>query len=168
MEPATMRVIVLSDTHVGPKRTRDLPSHVWKLVESADAVLHAGDIKTDEFLARLEATAVTYAVAGNNDVDMTRPPPDVQHLELAGVTVGMIHDAGPSLGRARRMQRRFPDASLVVFGHSHVPVDQMGAAGQRLFNPGSPTLRRRQPHHTIGELVLEGGEIADHRIIVVD
>jgi uncharacterized protein len=167
VEAEAMRVIVLSDTHVGPKATRDLPSHVWKLVEAADAVLHAGDIKTDEFLERLEATAVTYAVAGNNDVDMTQPPPDVRHLELAGVSVGMIHDAGPSLGRARRMQRRFPDASLVVFGHSHIPLDQVGAGGQRLFNPGSPTLRRRQPHHTIGQLVLERGEITDHRIVII-
>ena len=167
MDAQALRVIVLSDTHVGPKATRDLPPHVWKLVEAADAVLHAGDIKTDEFLERLEATALTYAVAGNNDVDMTRPPPDVRHLELAGVSVGMIHDAGPSLGRARRMQRRFPDASLVVFGHSHIPLDQVGAGGQRLFNPGSPTLRRRQPHHTIGQLVLERGEITDHRIVII-
>jgi putative phosphoesterase len=169
MEPETaMRLIVLSDTHVGRKGKRDLPSPVWKLVEAADAVLHAGDIKSDEFLERLQAVAVTYAVAGNNDVDMARPPPDVLHLELAGVSVGMIHDAGPSIGRAWRMQRRFPDASLVVFGHSHVPVDVTGTNGQRLFNPGSPTLRRRQPHHTIGELVLEGGEITDHRLIVID
>ena len=110
---------------------------------------------------------MTYAVAGNNDIEMSQPPPEVQHLELAGVAVGMIHDAGPSLGRGRRMRRRFPEASIVVFGHSHVPYDGLGADGQRLFNPGSPTLRRRQPHHTIGELVLDGGQVAAHRIIIV-
>ncbi len=162
-----MRLIVLSDTHVGRSRSRDLPAHVWKLIEEADAVLHAGDIKTDEFLERLRAIAVTHAVAGNNDIEMSHPPPNLLHLELAGVAVGMIHDAGPSLGRARRMQRRFPEAAVVVFGHSHVPYDDLGADGQRLFNPGSPTLRRRQPHHTIGELLLDDGRVAAHRIIIV-
>ena len=163
-----MRVLVLADTHVGLKAKRDLPPHVWSLVDEADVVLHAGDIKTDGFLARLEASAVTYAVAGNNDVDMSSPPPDERHLELAGVSVAMVHDAGPAFGRPRRLRRRFPDASLVVFGHSHVPIDQIGIDGQRLFNPGSPTVRRRQPHHTIGQLVLDDGEIADHRIVRLD
>ena len=90
------------------------------MVAAADVVLHAGDIKTDEFLDRLASTVVNYTVAGD-DVDMT-----------------MVHDAGPALGRARRMRRRFPDAALVVFGHSHVPLDVLGADGQRLFNPGHP------------------------------
>ena len=109
------------------------------MVTDADVVLHAGDIKTDEFLDRLASTAMTYAVAGNNDVDMTEPPPAERRLDLAGVPLAMVHDAGPALGRARRMRRRFPDAALVVFGHSHIPVDVLGADGQRLFNPGSPT-----------------------------
>jgi putative phosphoesterase len=165
---SALRVLVLSDTHVGPKGKRDLPAELWSIVEGADVVLHAGDIKTDDFLARLEDAAVTYAVAGNNDVDMASPPPEVRELDLAGVAVAMVHDAGPALGRARRMRRRFPDASLVVFGHSHVPYDQLGAEGQRLFNPGSPTLRRRQPHHTFGQLVLADGQIAEHHILRLD
>jgi putative phosphoesterase len=163
-----MHVLVLADTHVGPNGKRDLPSAVWSMVEDADVVLHAGDIKTDDFLGRLEASAVTYAVAGNNDVDMASPPPDERCFDLAGVPVAMVHDVGAAFGRARRMQRRFPDAALVVFGHSHVPIDQLGVAEQRLFNPGSPTVRRRQPHHTIGQLVLEEGHITHHRIVIVD
>src|SRR5438128_1859502 len=101
------------------------------MVAAADVVLHAGDIKTDAFLDRLASAAVTYAVAGNNDVDMTEAPPVERRLDLAGVPVAMVHDAGPSLGRARRMRRRFPDAAVVVFGHSHIPVDVVGADGQR-------------------------------------
>jgi hypothetical protein len=163
-----LRVLVLSDTHVGPKGKRDLPAELWSMVEHADVVLHAGDIKTDDFLAHLETAAVTYAVAGNNDADMASPPPEVRQLNLAGVAVAMVHDAGPALGRARRIYRRFPDASLVVFGHSHVPYDQPGAHGQHLFNPGSPTLRRRQPRHTFGQIVLDDGEIVDHRIVPLD
>ena len=60
-----MRVLVLSDTHVGPNATRDLPPHVWKLVESADAVLHAGDIKTDEFLESISGAGTVEAAAAN-------------------------------------------------------------------------------------------------------
>ena len=111
---------------------------------------------------------MTYAVAGNNDVDMTEPPPAERRLDLAGVPLAIVHDAGPALGRARRMRRRFPDAALVVFGHSHIPLDVLGADGQRLFNPGSPTLRRRQPRHTVGRLVLDAGAIVEHEIIALD
>ena len=161
-------MLVLADTHVGPKNKRDLPPLVWDMIGAADVVLHAGDIKTDQFLGRLASSAVTYAVAGNNDVDMTDPPPVERRLELAGVPVAMVHDAGPAFGRVRRMYRRFPDAALVVFGHSHIPVDIVGTAGQRLFNPGSPTLRRRQPHHTVGRLVLDDAAIVEHEIIQLD
>ena len=66
------------------------------------------------------------------------------------------------------MRRRFPEADLVVFGHSHVPVDEEGMQGQQLFNPGSPTQRRRQPHRTMGVLVVGDGEIIEHRILTVD
>jgi putative phosphoesterase len=165
---APLRVLVLADTHVGRTATRDLPATVWAMVDDADVVLHAGDIKTDAFLDRLSSAATTYAVAGNNDVDMSDPPPVEQRLELAGVAVAMVHDAGPSLGRARRMRRRFPDADLVVFGHSHIPLDVVGDGGQRLFNPGSPTVRRRQPRHTVGRLVLDAGEILEHQIMGLD
>ena len=68
---------------------------------------------------------------------------------------------GPRSGGRGGCGGASPTPSLVVFGHSHVPVDELGADGQRLFNPGSPTLRRRQPHHTIGQLVLDGGAIVD-------
>ena len=65
------------------------------------------------------------------------------------------------------MHRRFPDAAVVVFGHSHTPVDACGIDGQRLFNPGSPTERRAQPHHTIGTLDLHDGRVVGHRIVRV-
>jgi predicted phosphodiesterase len=88
-------------------------------------------------------------------------------VELAGVRVGMIHDSGPWRGRAARLWRRFPDADVVVFGHSHAPVAEDGEGGQLLFNPGSPTQRRAQPVCTFGELYLAGGAVIGHRIIPV-
>jgi predicted phosphodiesterase len=80
----------------------------------------------------------------------------------------MIHDSGAAAGRARRLRRRFPDADVVVFGHSHAPVNEDGEGGQLLFNPGSPTQRRAQPVHSIGELAIAGGVVTEHRIIALD
>jgi uncharacterized protein len=79
----------------------------------------------------------------------------------------MVHDSGPRRGREARLWRHFPSADVVVFGHSHEPVDAVGLGHQRLFNPGSPTERRRQPSHTMGWLHLADGRVAEHRIIVV-
>lgn len=76
----------------------------------------------------------------------------------------MIHDAGPRAGRGRRMRRRFPDADLVVFGHSHIPLDLI-EDGVRLFNPGSPTDRRHQPRGSYGILGIDDGVLVDSRIV---
>jgi predicted phosphodiesterase len=78
----------------------------------------------------------------------------------------MIHDSGAAQGRPARLRRMFPAAALVVFGHSHIPMDETHV-GQRIFNPGSPTDRRRQPHGTMGELLIEDGRLAAARVLVV-
>ena len=65
------------------------------------------------------------------------------------------------------MRRRFPTADLVVFGHSHIPIDAAGLDGQRLFNPGSPTERRAQPVHTYGRLRIDDGELVHHEIVTL-
>jgi hypothetical protein len=78
----------------------------------------------------------------------------------------MVHDSGATAGRLTRMRRRFPRADLVVFGHSHIPLDE-SAPGLRIFNPGSPTDRRRQPHGTLGVLRVDDGRLAHATIISV-
>ncbi len=163
-----MRVVVIADTHLSATSRRWLPDAALKLIDGAQAVLHAGDIVDRGILAALESMAPTYAVAGNNDQSLVGVLPSTLSLDLGGVRVAMIHDSGATKGRAARMRRRFPDAAIVVFGHSHIPVDEMGEAGQRLFNPGSPTQRRSQRHHTVGVLDLDGGTVVGHRIEVVD
>nr|CAA9456390.1 MAG: Putative phosphoesterase [uncultured Rubrobacteraceae bacterium] len=77
---------------------------------------------------------------------------------MGGVRVAMIHDSGAKKGRRARMRRRFPSARIVVFGHSHIPLLE-DEDGLMLFNPGSPTDRRRQPEHTFGLLWVEGGAL---------
>jgi predicted phosphodiesterase len=68
-------------------------------------------------------------------------------VEDAGI--GLVHDAGPAKGRLARLRRRFPEADAVVFGHSHLPLHERAGSFQ-IFNPGSPTERRRAPRHTMG------------------
>lgn len=168
---ATLRVVVIADTHL--KRAwpnRRLPGAAVEVLRTADVVLHAGDITQAEHLELIAdlADAPVHAVLGNNDPELDGALPETLTLELAGVRVAMIHDSGPARGRERRLHDRFPDAEVVVFGHSHVPWNAAGVDGQLLFNPGSPTERRQQPHRTIGVLELADGEVVRADVLVVD
>jgi putative phosphoesterase len=167
MRPRPLRVAVLADTHLRGGVDLLAPAAVAHL-GAADVILHAGDVVAPALLDDLAAIAPTHAVLGNNDHGLERVLPDRLELELGGVPVAMVHDSGARAGRANRMRRWFPDAALVVFGHSHDPVDEVGTDGQWLFNPGSPTQRRRQPHRTMGLLELADGRITAHEIVVVD
>ncbi|WP_049560620.1 metallophosphoesterase family protein [Nonomuraea sp. SBT364] len=159
-----MKVVVLADTHA-PRRWRGCPPRVAEQLRGAGAILHAGDVCVPSVLAELAGYAPVHAVKGNNDgPDVVAP--ETLELDLAGLRVGMIHDSGPAQGRLRRMRRRFPAADLVVFGHSHIPLDE-SEGGFRIFNPGSPTDRRRQPYGTVGVLGIEGGELVEAKIVPV-
>jgi uncharacterized protein len=163
-----VRVVVLADTHA-PRRWRTCPSRVAAQLRGADLILHAGDVCTAGVLGELAAYAPVRAVLGNNDGPDVAAwgAPDTLEIDVGGLRVAMIHDSGPRSGRPARMRRRFPAASLVVFGHSHIPVDQAGPDGQRLFNPGSPTDRRRQPHGTLGVLDIDDGRLVAAAIVAV-
>ena len=166
--PAALRVGVVADTHRRPG-DRPLPEACLAVLADVDVILHAGDVVAPDLLDDLRALAPVHAVLGNNDdADLVAALPERLELDLAGVRVAMVHDAGARTGRPARLRRWFPDADLVVFGHSHEPVDELGVDGQRLLNPGSPTQRRRQPRPTMGLLVLARGEVAEHRILPVD
>jgi uncharacterized protein len=164
-----VRVVVIADTHLRRSwPNRRLPPAADRELATADVILHAGDITQAEHLEALAEHAPVHAVLGNNDPELLGVLPETLEIELAGVRVAMIHDSGPTRGRERRLHERFPDADVVVFGHSHIPWNAPGEGGQLLFNPGSPTERRRQPHRTVGVLDLEAGEVVDARIVVVD
>jgi putative phosphoesterase len=167
-------VVVLADTHLqsgslGDHRgIRRLPDSAWRHLRQADVILHAGDVLDEGILKALAEFAPVHAVLGNNDRTLVGILPLTTLVELGGVRIGMIHDCGPTVGRARRLHRRFPDADVVVFGHSHAPVNEEGEDGQLLLNPGSPTQRRAQPIHSIGQLRIADGVVVDHRIIALD
>ena len=157
--PQVVRVLVVSDTHLSAATLERMPAEVWDLADRADVVLHAGDVVDVAVLEALRERAPVRAVLGNNDHGLQRVLPEVLELDLAGVAVGMIHDSGARAGRGARMQRRFPDAGVVVFGHSHDPVVEQVTGGPLLVNPGSPTQRRRQPVHTVAWLELGAGRV---------
>ncbi len=162
-----MRIAVLSDTHA-PRYWKGCPPRVADRLRGADLILHAGDACTAAVLDELSAFAPVHAVLGNNDGPDVAAwgAPETLELDLAGVRVAMIHDAGPATGRVRRMRRRFPGADLVVYGHSHIPLD-LTSGGLRIFNPGSPTDKRRQPHGTLGVLELADGQVRSAHILPV-
>jgi putative phosphoesterase len=160
-------VAVISDTHM-PRGLRRLPDACVKRLQAADAILHAGDLMELEVLQFLQGLGPpVHAVRGNVDSSqlITRLPA-MRTVELEGVRIGMVHDAGPKDGRLARMQRRFPDAQAVVFGHSHIPLHE-AEDGFQIFNPGSPTERRRSPRHTMGMATIDGRTLT-FELIVLD
>ena len=157
-----MRLLVIADTHV-PRRARDLPAQVWDEVDRADVVVHAGDWVDVELLDRLAARARrVIGVHGNNDGPPLRDRlPEVATATLDGLRLAVVHETGGAAGRERRCAARFPDADVLVFGHSHIPWDSVAPTGLRLLNPGSPTDRRRQPTGTYLTARIEGGQLRD-------
>lgn len=162
-----MIVVVLSDTH-SPRRWKGMPASVAQQLVDADVILHAGDVCTVDVLESLADFASVHAVLGNNDLPEVADwgAPETLELELDGLRVAMIHDSGQATGRTRRMRARFPSADLVVFGHSHIPMDVEGD-GVRIFNPGSPTDRRRQPYGTLGRLEIRDGRLESCEILAL-
>ena len=158
----TTRLVLVADTHL-PKRARDLPQEVWRAIEDADVVVHAGDWVEERLLDELESRSRRLvAVWGNNDHGALRERlTEVAYAEIEGLRFGVIHETGAATGREERCSARFPDLDVLVFGHSHIPWDTVSASGLRLLNPGSPTDRRRQPHCTYLTLTAEGGQLSD-------
>ncbi|HEV7584524.1 MAG TPA: metallophosphoesterase family protein [Solirubrobacteraceae bacterium] len=151
-----MLIAILADTHM--PRASGLPAKCTRLVQSAELVLHAGDMSTCAALEELRDLGTpVQAVRGNVDeAALARELPETLVLEIAGVRIAMTHDAGPAAGRLRRLRKRFPAAQAIIFGHSHIPL--LEAEGEfQIFNPGSPTDPRRQPVPTMGMADIRPG-----------
>ena len=162
------RLLLMADTHV-PKRARDLPAELWRAVDDADLVVHAGDWVDVRLLDELEARSRRLlACYGNNDHGVLRERlPEVARVEVGGLRLGVVHETGQSAGRETRMSAAYADLDVLVFGHSHIPWDTTTATGLRLLNPGSPTDRRRQPFCTYLTATARDGALHDvtlHRL----
>lgn len=149
--------VILADTHI-PRRARTLPEGLVAYLERADLVLHAGDLIGPSVLEEFSAyNAPAHAVRGNVDMPGLDLP-EVLQLDFGGARIAMIHDSGRKEGRRKRLGKRFPEARVVVFGHSHIPFLE-DENGLLLLNPGSPTDKRRQPEHTFALLRSEEGDV---------
>lgn len=160
------RLVIVSDTHV-PQRARAIPDALWRAIEAADVVVHAGDWNALPLLDEIEARAARLiGVRGNNDgPEFADRLPEVVTAEFEGLMLAVLHDSGAAEGRERRMDARFPGADVVVFGHSHIPWDSATPSGMRLLNPGSPTDKRRQPTGTYLTAVADAGALRDVELI---
>jgi putative phosphoesterase len=154
-------IAVISDTHMTGGR-RKLPDACVERLRGCDLILHGGDVMTEAAFAEIEAIGPPVeAIVGNMDsLELRKRLPPERVLTLpGGAKVAMVHDAGPAQGRLARLRLRFPEANAVVFGHSHVPLHEQHGAFQ-IFNPGSPTERRRAPHQAMGLARVSGGQIS--------
>ena len=155
-----VRIAIVSDTHL-PRGRRRLPDACLAHLRAADLVVHAGDLVAVEVLELLHGLGPpVVAVRGNVDgPELQARLPAEAWVDAGGARIVVIHDAGPARDRLARLHRRFPAADAVVFGHSHAPLHEE-RDGFQIFNPGSPTDRRRQPHHTMGVARAAGGRVA--------
>ncbi|HUP74291.1 MAG TPA: metallophosphoesterase family protein [Acidimicrobiales bacterium] len=158
------RVVVLADTHLRAGRPRQLPDAIWAAIADCQLVLHAGDVVDASLLGALHDRHVPYrAVLGNNDLTLRDTLPERLEFDIEGVPVAMVHDSGAAKGRPARLRRWFPDAQVVVFGHSHAPCNEWHD-GQLLFNPGSAAERRQQPARTFGVIEIDTGRVIKNEI----
>ncbi|MDP9228498.1 MAG: metallophosphatase family protein [Actinomycetota bacterium] len=157
---------VIADTHM-PRGDRRLPDRCLELLSGADLIVHAGDFSQASVLEQLRSLGAVVAVHGNVDsAELREQLPEAVSFEAGGATIGVVHDAGPAKGRMERLRARFPEADAVIFGHSHLPLHE-SRDGFQIFNPGSPTERRRAPARSMGLARVEGRDISFEHIALV-
>ncbi|HEY1511843.1 MAG TPA: metallophosphoesterase family protein [Solirubrobacteraceae bacterium] len=161
-----MNLAIISDTHM-PRGDRRLADECVARLQQADVIVHAGDLIALEVLNDLKRLGRVVAVHGNQDDPAVRAAlPEVARLDADGAQIAIVHDAGPARGRLRRMRARFPDADAVIFGHSHIPLNEADDDGFAIFNPGSPTERRRAPHRTMGIAHAQDGLLTFELVVL--
>ena len=147
------RIGVISDTHI-PHFSK-LPNAIWELFAGVEQIIHAGDLSILSVIDELEALAPVVAVQGNIEYEeVVLELPIKREVVVGHCRIGIVHILGDSTTRVRLARPEFPNARVVVYGHSHIPYNQEHD-GQLLFNPGSATDRRRQPRCSVGLLHID-------------
>jgi uncharacterized protein len=145
-----MEIAIIADTHM-PRGHRRLPDACLERLKGADLIVHAGDFSRLSVLSELESYGRVVAVHGNvDDSELRDLLPERLTIEEGGVRIGVVHDAGPARRRLERTRIWCPGADAAIFGHSHIPLHEVAGDGFQIFNPGSPTERRRASQHTMG------------------
>lgn len=159
-----MKIGVIADTHI-PRSAKSIPSEVFEIFRGVDLILHAGDLTEEDAIKQLEVIAPVIAVHGNRDSEKVGEMlTGSKRLELQGFKVGLIHGHGDKGTTMQRMPDFFKgeNLDLIVFGHSHIPFNET-INNTLYFNPGSPTVKKRQKAPSVG--ILEIGEAIKGEII---
>ena len=147
------KIGVLSDTHI--PHFKKLPEDIWEHFAGVELIIHAGDLSVLSVLNELETIAPVVAVQGNIETEeVALKLPIKREITVGHCRIGIVHILGDSHNRVHLARQEFPNARVVVFGHSHIPYNHEHE-GQLLFNPGSATDRRRQPRCSIGLLYVD-------------
>ncbi|WP_379132626.1 metallophosphoesterase family protein [Paenibacillus sp. sgz500958] len=162
-----MRVGVVSDTHMS-RMSKALPQALIEEFSQVDLILHLGDWVVMEVYEQLSALAPVEGIAGNNDgEEIIRRFGERKVIELDGIRIGMVHGHTPYSGKGTdgNALKAFAGIELdcILFGHSHQPLIR-NESGILLFNPGSPTDKRREPLYSFGLLEIGGGSISARHI----
>ena len=134
-----MKILVISDSHIGQQLT-EMPPEIVELYPLFDHIIHAGDITSYQALLELETLPNFTGVAGNMDDYIVKTSlPDNRILTLAGFRIGIAHGFGSKQNLAERLLNSiFHDEKLdiLIHGHSHVPaITYKGST--MILNPGS-------------------------------
>jgi len=160
-----MKIGIISDTHI-PEAAPDLPIGLFRGLEGAELILHAGDILDCSVLDELASIAPVRAVRGNMDhYPRSHELEEKIVVEAVGYRIGLIHGRGSPGGLEHRVMKEFHGVHCIVFGHSHLPFNEV-IDEVLLFNPGTPTDRRYAPYRSYG--VLEIGDGITGRIFRLD
>jgi putative phosphoesterase len=144
---------IISDTHI--PHFKRIPEAVWKHFANVELIIHAGDLSTLAVIEQLATIAPVEAVQGNIELDVViQKLPIKREILVGNCRIGIVHILGNAQYYARTARQEFPNARVVIFGHSHNPYNQEHE-GQLLFNPGSANDRRRQPTCSIGKLFID-------------
>ncbi|HET9064604.1 MAG TPA: metallophosphoesterase family protein [Gemmatimonadales bacterium] len=148
-----MRLGIISDTH------GMLRSEVFEVFAEVDHILHAGDIGSLDLLAELETLAPVTAVYGNTDgMEIRAKLPRVARLQLDGFDIVVTH--GDQFGRevpSEGLHDLFPDADILIHGHTHIPKLENVDVVVTVMNPGSAGARRYDIPASVGIMELETG-----------
>jgi putative phosphoesterase len=149
-----MRIGIISDTHGLLRR------EVFERFADVEHILHAGDVGPADVLIELEAIAPVTAVWGNTDgLDIRRRMTEIARVELGGARVVVLHGMQLGAPTPEKAASAYPDADLVVFGHSHHPViRQVGSV--LAVNPGSAGPARFRDPITCALGTIYGGRIS--------
>lgn len=161
---------VISDTHIYPRGSQQLPPGVRNLFTRAGVglILHLGDVNHPGVLRDLALIAPVLAVQGNNDSpELLDSLPLQRTLSVGPITIGMVHGHGGRSARAHAIDVFAGAVDLACFGHSHKPGIE-DVAGTIMLNPGSATDRRWHPHFGVAIVHITAAGIDPELILFTD